>query len=204
MRSPNESLDELFAAIPNPAEPPSRKVIGPSGDVELLKPVADSLESIDMPEPESPEPLAQRALAIGAGAAFAILAFALLSGIFFGMQDSASSETSDAGQAAVEPEAEKTVRAPKEPGPFTSFPAKDSTTGFDVSLVASDSIRATTPRELPLTAAYRPARRSVPRPRMVVTGFRPTKLVIYRDNGVIKTRIEPQFAAISKPLTFPN
>jgi hypothetical protein len=52
--------------------------------------------------------------------------------------------------------------------------------------------------------AYRP-RRQLRRPQHVVTSFVPTTLVIYAENGEIKTRIEPQLsAAYKKPLTITN
>jgi len=52
-------------------------------------------------------------------------------------------------------------------------------------------------------SAHRPRRQ--PRRAQLVTRFVPTTLVIYAENGEIKTRIEPRLAAVhKKPLTITN
>jgi hypothetical protein len=54
-------------------------------------------------------------------------------------------------------------------------------------------------------SVYRPRRFvALPRPRLIVSNFVPTTLIIYIDNGEIKTRIEPQLTAgYKKPSPLP-
>jgi hypothetical protein len=71
-------------------------------------------------------------------------------------------------------------------------------------LTARPNIRSRSSRQSNQLAANRPRRRP-PGPRLIVSDFVPTNLIIYPEDGVIKTRIEPQLVAIHKvPLAVPN
>jgi hypothetical protein len=75
---------------------------------------------------------------------------------------------------------------------FTFAPEDTSISNERLAVRLKIRFRQTRPRTL--IAAFRP-QRVARKPRLVRTDFVPTKLVIYAEDGEIKTRIEPQLTA---------
>jgi hypothetical protein len=93
-------------------------------------------------------------------------------------------------------------RAPKAPSPLAVFPAEPFQ---PYTPAAADPIPADRTTEGPRAIIVRNGERASLRPllkriarRLKVARFVPTTLVIYAENGVIKSRVEPQVAIINK------
>jgi len=143
----------------------------------------------------------RRALSIGGGS-LALVVIITLCGLFFMMPDSANGTLDIANISANDQQAKRPARPPKEPGAILPFPFRDdSTLSAEVSPpyeVVNDvikSVRSTPQRTF--AAVYKPRTRTH-RPALVMSKFVPTTLIIYPENGVIKTRIEPQLTAVYK------
>ena len=215
MRVPNESLDDFTASPRKPSDPPSLKLVRPSGDVEVLKPLARA----ELP-PQANIKIAAyvppaafpghgqelswflRSLA-AVGAFVGVVAVVIGSSILIGIYDPPVAE--DQGLRQIERQSTSQPRPPKEPTPFNSSPAEISAGNATEALRPVPAVMRSRPvRSRAVAAVYRPRRYSSRR-QLVLTKFVPTKLIIYPENGVIKTRIEPQLtAAYRRPVTFSN
>jgi hypothetical protein len=190
---------------------PDIKLVRPSGYTEVLTPLARSEKTpaksaaADNGSFQRPAPFPGhadevswflRVLALGVGT-LALIAFILGSSVLIGI--------SDPPQIASIPAENRQLRSllpnSNESAPYDLLPNEDSTADVaELPLIETDRPRLARPRAV--LAAYHP-RRLTPRPQFVRTDFIPTKLVIYPENGVIKTRIEPQLTAIYiRALTF--
>jgi hypothetical protein len=213
MRVPNESLDDFTASQRKPSEPPSLKLVRPSGDVEVLKPLAraelhpqaDIKTAAYVPPAAFPghgQELSWFLRSIAAVGAFAgVVAVVLGSSILIGIYDPPVAE--DQGPRQIERLQVTQSRPPKAPTPFNSSPAEISAGNVTEALRPVPAVMRSRPaRPRAVAAVYRP-RRS--RRQLILTKFVPTTLIIYPENGVIKTRIEPQLtAAYRRPVTFSN
>lgn len=210
MRVPQESLDDFVAAAPKPAEPPPIKFVRPSGYFEELKPLTRgevvvkkkaSKAAAFVPPAAFPGPQQEvswffRSLAV-AGGFILLITFIFGSSILIGIDDPPINVAGTEHPDVMDRQPESLPRIPKEPSPFDSFPAKVSPAVTGGPLAAYAAIL----RPMPVrrrAAVYRPVRRLAPRRPLTVTAFVPTTLVIYPENGVIKTRIEPQLTAVYK------
>jgi hypothetical protein len=143
----------------------------------------------------------RRALSIGGGS-LAVVVIIALSGLFFVMPDPASGILDVSNTSPNDRQAKRSPRPPKEPGTFLPFPFRDdSNLSAEVSPpyeVVNDVVKSvrSTPRRI-LSAVYKPRTRAH-RPALVISKFVPTTLIIYPENGVIKSRLEPQLAAVFK------
>ncbi|MGH9821250.1 MAG: hypothetical protein ACRD43_13875, partial [Pyrinomonadaceae bacterium] len=203
MRIPDESLEDFMTGMtvaPKPADPPpSLKPVRFSGKVELLKPAV-------------PSEIAERALAVispfvapgpltrthrpsgfyrslGVVGTVAIIALVLASSIFIGTYRSDVEPATTPSNVGLDQQPEGILTSPDEPdlsGPST--PASSPLVSDEPRAVRS--VRKRSPVRV-LRAGYRP-RRAVRAHKIIVTNFVPTTLVIYPENGEIKTRIEPQ------------
>jgi hypothetical protein len=211
MRVPQESLDDFVAAAPKPAEPPPIKFVRPSGYFEELKPLAraevvvkkkSSKTAAFVPPAAFPGPQQEvswffRSLAV-AGGFILLITFIFGSSILIGIDDPPIDVAEIDHPDVIDRQPESLPRIPKGPSPFDSFPAKVSPVITGEPLAAYAAIRALHVRRRAAVAVYRPVRRPASRRPLTVTAFVPTTLVIYPENGVIKTRIEPQLTAIYK------
>jgi hypothetical protein len=203
MRKPNESLDDFLNnyAILDPAEPPPAVSLEPSGEIEVLKPlarwegfvdakaVAAAIASADTPR-EPRFSWFHRSLAVVGS--FAVIALVLGTGVYTGIFGPPVEFENGLHEVAVNDETEET------PTPSTESEISDLLTS-ERSTVVFDG----TPKE---RAVARP--RNMVRPRVLFTSFRtrrprihpqfivsefvPTTLIIFAENGEIKSRIEAQ------------
>ena len=204
MEFTKESLNDFVSSAPKPLDPPAVKFLRPSGEIELLKPLTPSryvakrrsafVRPAPFPGPREEFRWFVRSLAVGGGVA-AMVVFTVLSGIFISVYEPPSrpAET-DIVRVQLPPESLPPIS-------FDFFTAEIPTITLEELRPVRRLIR-TRPTHT-LVAAYKP-RRVEPR-HMVTTDFVPTKLVIYPENGVIKTRIEPQLTAVyNSDLPFPD
>jgi hypothetical protein len=210
MRIPNESLDDFNsnAAQPEAVAPPPVLSLRLTGDTELLKPLASGEDPVKSEAAVGDAPVRatlqriswfHRSLAVGGGLAIIAL---LLSITFYtaiyGPPAEPVSEAATDGQPA------DTLTPSEEPDTSDLLSAVDSPFAFDGLAAVRKVPIPRHARARGLHSIYRP-RRLVRRPQLMASDFVPTALIIYAENGEIKTRIEPQLtAAYKKELPLPN
>jgi hypothetical protein len=201
MRKPNQNLDD-YIVTPAPesiTQPPRSVSLQRTGEVEVLRPLTlREIRATRVRPAVLHQPLwFRRFLAVGSGALVTIF-LALVSAVLVGINDS-----------AVEPDVAMYVKPdeqliqPEEPFSFELF----SPSSFLPTTGGSDVVRSNTKRRTVRSKtrlAVKPRRQSTPAPQLEQSTFVPTTLVIYAENGVINTRIEPWLQAANKTPTFDN
>jgi hypothetical protein len=224
MWKPEESLDDyIVKAAPEAAEPPRPVSVRPTGEVEVLKPLArwegppkpESVAvavavAVDTPQRTAPHRLSwfHRSLALGA---LAMIAFILASAFFIGTYDGGvdtarnlSDTAGDPGDPAMDASSVDTPVPTDGPLITDIFTMTSSPLKFEGRRTVRSIARRKPARQRARFAAYRPRRQST-ETQLVVSQFVPTTLVIYIENGEIKTRIEPQpTTGSTNPLTHLN
>jgi len=180
------------------------------GSVKILKPlVTPEMEAAsrcrNAKRTDGKYSRAHRGLSI-VGGLIALLAFFISGGMFIGIQDPVAETLS----ASTGSQSKRLSPGPKAPGTWVTLPSRvpprlPAGPVLDYKVV---NAIARTPRTLrtfyraPLVARRVHFTKS---PRLVNTKFVPTTLIIYAENGVIKSRIEPQLTAVfKKPSLFRN
>ena len=177
--------------------------------VTILKPLARSKDlvrtevtrrNVYSPNTDRNAWLSLRALSIG-GVSLAVLVTTILCGLFFAMPDSASGTLAASNGNSNDRLVKRSPRPPKEPGTFVPFPVRNaspSSTDLGPAYeVVNAMLKPARSRPSTIAAVYQ-ARPHLRRPGLVMSNFVPTTLIIYPENGVIKTRIEPQLTALYK------
>lgn len=210
MRAPNENLDDFMksAAVRKPAGPPPMRRLRPTGMVIVLKPLAYSEElakreaatgnwSVRLAPWLGGYTLSWFHRSLALGGAIASIAFFLGIGIpieIYGPPDWPAGSLSDLG---VDQKTETFLPSPKGQD-VVDLRAESSPPPISDELRAvrpAVKRRAATARAV--TGAYVRARVSR-RPKLVLTKYVPTTLIIYPENGQIKMRIEPQLNSGNK------
>ena len=195
MRKPNESLDDFVVKAEEiNTEPPQAVSLRPTGEVEVLKPLAVldfTAKREAVADSSAPFGLSWFHRSLVAGGAFALGAVILASAIFIGIND--GNESIEVSGVAGVSEVPVGVSEVPEVAGVSGLP--DSEIRKPHSEIRNQRDSAFRPRKL---------RRQPLRHRYVVSNFTPTTLVIFIEKGEIKTRIEPQLADSKKPLTFSN
>jgi len=211
MQKPEESLEDLLNTIePQAATPPSTVSLRPTGEVEVLSPLALDLASA---KPAN-ELLLQRgapriswfhrSLIFGGGA---VAAFALifLSAVFVAVSEPSDMANVDRVDNSPYPSDAAIDDSPVDLLPETTniFTSTISPLVFGELSTGPPVVRSKRNSPRVQRVAYIPRRgRSEPQQ---VTSFVPTTLIIYAENGEIKTRIEPSLTAAYKiPASFAN
>lgn len=210
MWKPDESLDD-YIVRPDPevpSEPPRSVSLLRTGEVEVLKPlirpevrakpVRTVLRAFRRSGPQQPLWF-RRFLAIGS-AALVIIALVLVSAILVGINDpGAGPDVATSGNP------DDMLTQPEELFSFdVSSPSTFALVSGGVDLVPSNTRRRPARPGIHL-AANKPRRQLRRSLQPEEPKFVPTTLVIYAENGVIYTRIEPWFqAGDNKTPTFNN
>jgi len=190
MRKPIESLDDhIVRPVPDVApEPPSAVSLRRTGEVEVVKPLTVSRERVRIafkgPRSRGPgNPLwFRRLLAVGSGA-LVIIGLVLVSAILVGINDPAEVATN------IEPDQDSTQTEELFSFDISSAsPVTPATLGINI-FRSNPKRRPIRPRVHLAVSKPKPQLRSIPQPEQ--PKFVPTTLVIYAENGVINTRIEP-------------
>ena len=204
MRAPRESLDDFInlTASRRPATPPRLRSLRPSGTFEVLKPLAGSeylSEREEYPVSGSLGFASQlRAYrlswfhrSLAGGGAFALFAVILAGVIHIG-----SVIYIEIDSRPVEPGVslnEVDVNEEPENSPVFSS-GRDAVDDWAAKGFSRASVRPRGARVAPAVRSRPAARRIVRaayRPLIVVSDFVPTTLIIYVENGEIRTRVEP-------------
>lgn len=228
MQKPSESLDDFVVKAQEiNTEPPRLVSVRFTGEVEVLKPleraeplVKPDSAGVDTDFHPAPDQLSWFHRSLVAGGAFALGAVILASAIFVGMYDGAVQQVAEVTEVA-----ELATGVQRDDGPlpaegpltseiFTTASSETTNANSDTSSELRDPHSTSGIRKFPRSAFRSSAR--LPRVRFAayapqpsrselgVSEFVPTTLVIYIDNGEIKTRVEPQLTGYNKPLTLSN
>jgi hypothetical protein len=203
MKAPKDSLDDFIVSPPKPSEPPAMRSVRATGRSKVLMPLtteADLARSREIANGRWVRRLSwfHRSLIVtGAFAFLVFLASSLYIGIYGPSVETVSNEFGRSRKGSV---------PPKDPGPFGRIlPDNSPAADDDTTIVVSTVARSRKSRPHAELAVYRQRHPAHRRPKFVMSKFVPTTLVIYAENGQIKTRIEPQLTAgYKKPTTFPN
>jgi hypothetical protein len=172
-----------------------------TGKTEVLKPVPIG-ENIERGSWLNTRGLRQfkwfhRSLAVGG--AFAIVLFILGTIVDIGLFGRSAQPVVNSNDLAADEPPKRSRTPPKIPGPVFRFPTTSLPSLSDEPYAVPTVARRRLVRPRVLRAAYRPRRR--PLPQVVVSQFVPTTRVIYVENGLVKSRIEPWLtASYKKPL----
>ena len=208
MRKPEESLDDFTVRMPPKApEPPDAVSLYSKGRVKVLEPLA-RWEHPTHPEPASVSNFSRpvrhglswfhRSLAVGG--ALAMAGLILTSAIVIGISDERSGE-----DVATVGSPDVSLTQAEEPSALDIYPSAASTPVIDeVDIVPPAGPRRRPARRGARLVGYRP-RRPARRSQPLQPKFVPTTLIIYAENGEIKTRVEPSLTAVyKKPLVLSN
>lgn len=203
MWKPDQSLDD-FVGGPAPevtSKPPRSISLRGTGEIEVLKPlirpeVRAEPARIAFKASRPLQPLwFRRFLAVGSGA-LVMIAMVLVSAIFVGISDPGAGP-----DLATNWKPDDKFVQPEEP--FSFDPS--SPWNFELATGGVDVVRSSTRRRVTRPRTYLAANRSKheirPLPQPEQPKFVPTTLVIYAENGVINTRVEPWLQADDKKTT---
>jgi hypothetical protein len=210
MQKPQESLDDFLLPIePIAATAPPRVCLVPTGEVEVLKPLA-----LDQPPANTGLLLRHRAPRISwfhrslifGGGALAAIGLIFLSAVFIAISEDPETAASDGMSDPA-----YTVDGEPLGGQAAGlmFGTVESSTSLIEPLATGElrHLQAVVSRPRVRTRNSRVDR--ITRKRTLSTrqavDFVPTTLIIYAENGEIKTRIEPALTAAYKlPVSFSN
>ena len=207
MQKPQDSLDEFFNRTePIAPAPPPAVSLRPTGEFETLKPLA-RWEWPAIPPPVSEQLPVQhasfrvswfhRSLVFGGGVA--VIALIFLSAIFTAISerpDQAAGGNADTPVYTDDMAFDDGPALVEEAAPDI-FKSMISPRVFGELLAPRRVVRPRRVRHRVYRAVYKP-RRFTPGPKTVISDFVPTTLIIYAENGEVKTRIEPNLTAVYK------
>jgi hypothetical protein len=214
MQKPEESLDDFTGkAAEKVVGPPATVLLRSRGGVKVLKPLAHR-EALVRAASAAGNPRNYRLSwfqsALASAGALAIMALVLGSAIIIGIYDPPS-EPEVASVESPDNLPEDAIVSGPQGGPSRSEEPSIAQihTAQNMPLMDNEvhparrTAKPMSARHLQLAAHT--SRRRTRRPQPAMTRFVPTTLVITAENGEIKTRIEPQLAALyKKPLTITN
>jgi hypothetical protein len=207
MRTPKESLEDFTTgriADPKPTNPPPvRVVLHPSGRVEVLKPVALSEDFAQHPAAVA-APLVssvsgeailaswgRRSMAFAG--AFAVILLVFAAGLLIGLNYRPAEPLGTPGDLALDQQLEKDLTS-TDPDVIAPLTSTTSAPISDQPIAKRSVVNPSSARQRVLRPVYRS--RSIARvPKITLTGFVPTTLVIYVEKGEIRSRIEPQLSS---------
>lgn len=210
MRIPKDSLEEFFAnraAPKKPPPPPEPVQLEFTGEVEWVKPLARWEPPAIQPSSVETPLLSwfHRSLVFGGAMATLVLVFG--TGMFLALFGPPVDVVSGPANVAVNELSIDSLVTDDEVGTADLFTTDESTFAYNEPLVlrstakrrvARPRVRSYANRSRVLFAANRMPRRLRSAPKMIWSDFVPTNMIIFVENGVIKTRIEPQITAVYK------
>ena len=189
MRKPNENLED-YSVKPTtelPGEPKRPVELRSTGEVETVKPLireeAPATNAYAFRSVARHQPLWFRRLVAVGGGVLVVIAGVLVSAILIGVND-----PNDGSDAVTQVEIDQSVTQPEE---LFTFEIPSPTT-FESISAGIDIVRATTKRKVTRARLnHRPQHYLRPLMQIEEPKFVPTTLVIYAEDGVVKTRVEP-------------
>lgn len=214
MRKPEDSLNDFTIKAEKAVDPPRAVSLRFGGEVEVLRPLGRQ-EDLANPNPDpatgnpfvrpGPNRFSWFQSAVAAAAVLGMMVVMLLSAIFISLTDPSASPDIATADTAINPNdpqyadgsTQPEVRNDSEIFGTQNFP-------LEWVMIPERPTIAKVSTARRARKAFR-LRRQPRQPRIVVTTFVPTTLIIYPENGEIKSRIEPQLTAVYKgPLTISN
>ena len=202
MRYPNESLEEYRARKLKPIDPPEVVSLEPTGETEVLKPLASWDGPIRTETRRTNLRSAwfwfswfHRSLAMGGG--LALVTFVVGTGLYLAIYGPPANGDADIAELAADPQMPDLLTLPDRPFASDNITTDDLPYRFDEVKNKPLTARRSFTRPRAGRVVYRAPRvvREPLRPQMWVSQFIPTTLIIYIENGEIKSRIEPQLNA---------
>ena len=195
MWKPDESLDD-FIVKPDThgtVDPPRKVWLRPTSQVEILKPLAsEEVPATGYLTNARKQPLwFGRLIAVGSGALI-LIALVLVSAILIGISEPAAGP-----EVAIIESEDKLIETEEPFGILSSSSLQLVSSGIDN---VRSNIRRNSARPNFRVAVHKPKRRVRPSYQPKEPKFVPTTLVIYAENGVINTRIEPWLQVGDKKL----
>ena len=205
MRVPEESLDDFtnIDAVRKPAGPPPVRSVSLSGRFEALKPLARSTDRAERSSATGsrsvrpvPSPGANRLSWYHRSVAFSsgLAVIALIVGIIASFYTS-TEPAGFQGDVVMDRQSEEMPASANEPDTSAFLPSTTASGAYDKPYAARSTVRRKLPR--PIRAYYRP-RQLARTSHIVMSSFVPTTLIIYIENGEVKTRIERQLTSVRK------
>ena len=208
MWKPDESLDDYIVrpAPEVPPDPPRSVSLRRTGELEVLKPLTRevrvrsgrtgfrALRPLGLRQP-----IWFRSFLAAGSVALVMVALVLVSAILVGINDSGAGP-----DLAINGEPDDQLVQLEEPFTFDVYSSSTSalaTGGLDSF---RSNARRRPARPSIRLAANRAWRRTRPAPQAEEPRFVPTTLVIYAENGVINTRIEPWFQGADRKMPTSN
>jgi hypothetical protein len=186
MRKPDESLEDFIVGPVPVAEAPLPVLLRRTGEIEVLKPLAVWEHPVKLVPASTPYRFSwfHRSLAVGGG--LALIALVLLSAVFISISDQQASNAGDIAFIEV-PDDKPAASDELLSSNIFSIPDQDQ--------VASEPVART--RRIAPAVRFRPRPQPVkqqpqtPEPQIAIAKFSPTTMIIYIENGVVRSRIEP-------------
>jgi hypothetical protein len=212
MRVPEESLDDFtnIDATRKPAEPPPVQLLRLSGRFEALKPLARSTDRSERSSATgsrsvrpAPSPVANRlswyhrSVAFSSGLAVIALIVGIIASFYTPTEPAGFQSGLDINRQSEEPlasakESEEMPASAIHPDTSAFLPSTTASGAYDKPHAVRSTIRRRLPR--PIRAYYRP-RQLARTSHIVMSSFVPTTLIIYIENGEVKSRIERQLTS---------
>jgi hypothetical protein len=188
MRKPDESLEDFIVGPVQIMEPPLPVLLRRTGEIEVLRPLAVWERPAKLVPARAPYRFSwfHRSLAVGGG--LAMIALVLLSAIFIGIADQRASEVGDIAFIEV-PDDNATVSDELKSSDIFNIPDQQAAV-FEPRAIVRRSKNAARTRMRVLRPAARPAVKEL-EPQITVAKFSPTTRIIYIENGVVRSRVEP-------------
>jgi hypothetical protein len=199
MRVPDESLEDFIIKVsaPKTVEPPAVVSLHLSGKVKVIKPVVDT--RLDSKRNAAAgrafhrrtsyvPPSFHRSLALGG--AFAVIAVIIATGIhlvIFGP----SVQQVGPRELSLDSHSDDILPPVNEPFAWELLPDVGSSTSLGAPAGPRQAKRRGHSRYRGQSSDHR-MRRIARRPHVVFSGFVPTTIIIYAENGEIRSRVEPQ------------
>lgn len=209
MRIPNLSLSDYKAATQKKAEPPEPVTLEFTGETEVLKPLA----YWDGPVRRTSTIVYlyrrltwfHRSLAMGG--AMTVISFLLGTGIYLALYGLPVDPELGIDEVAMNRPIVETL-TPNDEQSTPDLVAADVPSAFDEVNAASPAARRTAARPRLTRVAFRPrsfASQRIRPPQLWVSQFIPTRMIIYVENGEVRSRIEPWLtASYHRPTMLPN
>jgi hypothetical protein len=202
MRPPFDSLADFTGkgSTRKPPDPPSTKYVEPLGTVQQIEPLAvwegpsktkGRIRRTVLFWSQSNLASFHRSFAL---AGFAVVALIIGTSMLFRVSDVAVELTENTGDVAADQVPENSIPTANEPDPADLWSPDNSVLTFGEDRPAKRTA-GRRPARTRFSLAVDRARHLLPRPQFIVSDFIPTTLVIYIENGLVKSRIEPQLAS---------
>lgn len=189
MRRPFDSLDDFSgkAGQRKRPEPPANRYVEPLGTRQQIEPLA-VWEGPLTNKRRLGYASFQRSFAV---TGFVVIALIIGGSLFFRVSDVATELRENTSEITPTQQPENSVAAVTTSDPSSLVSTDNPVLTFDEDRPVQRPLRSRPVRTRAPFISFQP-RHPLPHPQYIVSDFVPTTLVIYIENGMVKTRIEPR------------